>query len=177
MRINPPAPKSPAEGGNTTSANTPHEKYIGLKGALKSFETTPLAPLIETALAEASIAPYAYDLSEAGHFNYCGLPATEAQATGEEEMVESPIVSAIANGIDAGEIVLRPVALNTVRFATTAETPNSNAARLSKLFPIALTSLHDAASDELLAYAVPLSPDGGRTGHAFVSTQDVVPRA
>ncbi|MET0980308.1 MAG: hypothetical protein ABWX90_03570 [Candidatus Saccharimonadales bacterium] len=156
------------------------ETHLGLKGALESFEGTALIPLIKASLEEADIKPYAYDLEESGHAEYLGFPATSARRNSSGESSLSPIVSAIKVALEQGEIDLE-LASKNVRLKPWSMYPEDgsdpyagNAHRTSKLNSVGLLALKDAESGEVLAFAARLASDGGRGGHAFISTNDVI---
>lgn len=146
------------------------EEFIGLKGKLKAFELTPLAPLIRSTLEYAGINPVHYRINEFGHANYHGLPATEPQ--GDE--VVSPIVEGIYKGMQAGQIVTEPITDKDVAFTDDPDLLDSNPNLLNKLFPLNVEGIYDVESGETLAYAVPTSADGGREGYAILSTKHVI---
>jgi hypothetical protein len=156
------------------------EPALGLKGALESFEGTALIPLIKASLEEANIKPYAYDLEKSGHAEYLGLPATSARRNGGGESSLSPIVSAIKVALEEEKISLEPASEN-VRLKPWRMYPEDgsdpyvgNAHRTAKLNNAGLLALKDAESGEILAFAARLGSDGGRAGHAFISTNDVI---
>lgn len=168
--------------------NINNEIPLNLKGSLKSFLGTELAPLIKKSLESVDINPNMYELENYGHENYCGFPVTEAKNPYSNEDVElSPIVLAIFDGVREGKIVLDYTAPNDVelipatmdRFNGSDETFHglgSNADKLRKLLSVSLEGLVDTETGNVLAYAVALSGDGGREGHAIISTNDVRPR-
>jgi hypothetical protein len=165
--------------------NIDNEIPLNLKGSLKSFLGTELAPLIKKSLESANINPNTYELENYGHENYYGFPVTEAKSPYATEDVElSPIVLAIFDGVREGKIVLDYTVSNDVelipatmdRFNGSNEPFHgigSNADILRKLFSTSLEGLVDAETGNVLAYAVALSSDGGKEGHAIISTNDV----
>jgi hypothetical protein len=173
MKVTPPSAEPSFPTHNTDVPDAEYGERLGLKGILGAFEGTPMVPLIREALSTAGINPPQYDLEKSGHYNYYGLPTTLPNSS-QRGMTMSPIAEAVHEGLDSDRISLRRVDPNTVRFVNGVEAPDVYPNLLNRLVPLNVNALHDVATDKMLAYAVPLSSDGGRPGHVILSTNQVV---
>lgn len=162
-------------------SNPNHEpvRHLGLKEGMESFEGTPFVPMIEAALSEAGIDPVGYDPLRYGHDEYCGLPAT-TPSDRHSPKSPSPIITYLDKAVQSGQIAVIKPALGTVSFKQYsmyplegAEPIDPNAWRTSKLATIGMVSFTDSVTGQVLAYGAPLSGDGGREGHAIISTNSV----
>ena len=151
------------------------KEKIGLQGPMSSFEGTSLVSLIKEALDTAGIDPRKYEISNE-HANYHGFPATERGFNEDEDVKLSPIIEAIFDGLENGSIVTKPADPNKVNIISDKDNKTSNARLLTKLYSFNLEEILDAKSGNIMAYAAPLSSDGGRSGYAILSTNDVILR-
>ena len=151
------------------------KEKIGLQGAMSSFEGTLLVPLIKNALDTAGIDPRKYEIADE-HAIYRGLPATERRFNEDESVKVSPIIEAIFDGLEDGSIVTQPTGFDKVDIVSDKDNKTSNARLLTKLYSFNLEEIIDVKSGDVMAYAAPLSSDGGRSGYAILSTNDVLVR-
>ncbi len=153
-----------------TTETKGQEPKIGFKGALASFEHTPLAPIIKSALEARGIDPKEYDAGEHydfGDAHYNGFPSTETTDT-RGKTKPSPIMDAISEGLDNGTIILEKTSF--IKHKINPDSPNAQI--LSKVYDIEMV-LKDPEGT-ILGYAVGLGSDGGHNGHAILSTNDVI---
>lgn len=156
---------------------SPEQSRLGLVGPMESFEGTAFAPFIDKALEDAGIDPMGYNPKRFDHYSYYGLLATEPSVWDDERRSLSPVVAALNEAVERGDIAVQKVKYGTVRHLSSQVDPSGRPTGIahltSKLSGIGILECTDAASGEVLCYADPLSSDGGTPGYAILSTNDV----
>ena len=148
---------------NNASVTTPESKkepaYI-LSEDLRSFEGTPAADLIVAALEAKGMTPATYGTEQAN--SYRGFPSTSPEDSQSDTV--SPIVEMLYKGLEDETMVeeLLDSRTDVIQAAEGFDT------KLNKLHLFDTSIIRDTETGAVIAYAVDLSADAGRTGNVIL---------
>jgi hypothetical protein len=137
---------------------------------MESFNGTPLEPIVRGVLEGLGYNPETYSPEAEGHEHYRGLPVMNFES--QHVRQPSPIITALHEGLKAGEFTYEEIRNGTARFT------DENDSVVSHLMTYGAVELrkveqNDQDSDDVLGYFVPLSSDGGRKGYVLLSANSI----